>query len=304
MITTLTLHRLRVLWRQRATAAVAVTRLVVTALAGVLGWSSHQTIVRVYDEAARLLASSGQPAPPNPFLLKPTLSALANMVVYVPLVGALLAVVLGHLSLADDESNGLGRLLFSRSVSRTRFALGTVLSLAVVLAGVLVASLVVSVVALVIVNGGLSGGDLARLAVFSLLAWVYLVAFALVGMVTVLLTRTRALALLSAIGAWLVITFVVPQLTSGLRPTRSLHPLSEPVGTSQTFFAVTAHARPLSVIDQFKAASGVVLGTAPSEPVSTTLLRVLPVTVLACGLLALVVRLVLAHDWSRGASDE
>lgn len=304
MIATVTTHQLRVLHRQRATAATTVTLLVVTVLAGVLGWSSHQTIGRVWDEAARLLASTGRPAPPNPFLLKPSLSALSNMVVYVPLVGALLALTLGHLSLADDQGNGLGRLVFSRSLRRSQFALGKALGVALVLAGVLVLSLVVSAVALVLVNGAVSSGELARLSLFYALAWVYLVAFGLVGMATVLVTRTRALALLTAIGAWLVVTFAVPQVTSGLDPTRSLHPLSEPVGTSQTFFAVTAHARPFSVVDQFKTASGVVLGTAPAEPVATTLLRVAPIAALAVAMLVLVVRLVEAHDWSRGVSDE
>ncbi|WP_392544383.1 ABC transporter permease [Oryzobacter telluris] len=304
MIIAVTTHRLRVLQRQRVVAAVGATLLVATALAGVLGWSSHQTIVRVYDEAARLLQSTGRPAPPNPFLLKPTLSALSNMVVYVPLVGALLALVLGHVSLADDESSGLGRLLFSRAVSRTQFALGTVLSVALVLLAVLAASLAVSLVSLLLVNGALSADDLGRLVVFFGLAWLYLLVFGLVGMVTVLLTRSRALALLLAIGVWLVVTFAVPQLTSGLRPVQSLNPVTEPVGTSQLFFEVTARARPLSVVEQFKTASAVVLDTAPTEPVGTTLVRVLPIAALAGLLLLAVLRLVGSHDWSRSASDE
>lgn len=303
MIAAVTTHQLRVLQRQRVAAAVVAVLVAVTALAGLLGWSSNRTIVRVFDEASRLLASTGQPAPPNPFLLKPTLSALSNMVVYVPLVGALLALVLGHVCLADDESSGLGRLVFSRRVSRTQFALGRILAVAVVLAVALVLSLVVSVLALVLVNGAISPGALGRLSLFYVLAWVYLLVFGLVGMVTVLVTRTRALALLIAIGVWLVLTFAVPQLTSGLRPTQSLNPLAEAVGTSQAFFEVTAHVRPVSVVEQFKAASGVVLGTAPGEPAGATLLRVLPVAVLACILLGVLVRLVRSHDWSRSASD-
>lgn len=304
MIAAVTRHRLRVLHRQRVVIVTASTLLVVTALAGVLGWSSHRTIVRVYDEAARLLASTGQPAPPNPFLLKPRLSALSNLVVYIPLVGALLALVLGHLALADDESAGLGRLVFSRAVRRAQVALGTVLAVGLVLAGVLLAGLVVSAAALLLVNGSVTADELARLGAFFALSWLYLLAFALVGMATVLLARTRALALLGAIGVWLVVTFAVPQLTSGLRPTQSLNPISEPVGTSQAFFRVTEHARPFSVVEQFKAASGVVLRTAPPEPVVSTLVRVLPLLVATALLLGLLVRLVGSHDWSRGAGDE
>ena len=91
MITAIATQQIRGLVRQRVFVVLLVTLLLMTALAGILGWSSHRTIVGVYDEAVKLLASRGQPAPPNPFLLKPTLSLLSNMVVYIPFIGALLA---------------------------------------------------------------------------------------------------------------------------------------------------------------------------------------------------------------------
>ena len=208
--------------------------LAVSAMAGVLGWSSAHTIVRVYDQAVTLLAPSGQPAPPNPFLLKPALSLLGNMVVYITLIGALLALVLGHLSLAEDKGNGVGRLVFSRHVSRTRYAMGKMLGCAAALTGLVAVCLLVSAAALLVVNHSLSAPDLGRLALFYALSWVYLMTFVLIGAVTVLATRSRSLALLAALAVWLVATFAVPQVTSGLRPTQSLNPVIEPVGTSQT----------------------------------------------------------------------
>lgn len=304
MIATIAAHQILALRRQRVIAALLGTLLVTTALAGVLGWSSQHTIVRVFDEATKLLASTGQPAPPNPFLLKPTLSLLSNMVVYIPLIGALFAVLLGHLSIVEEESAGLGRLLFSRSMSRTQYAFGKIVSLTIVLAGVLAASLVVSIVSLLIVNHSIAGGDLGRLSLFYALSWLYLVAFALVGMITVLMTRTRSLALLTGMGAWLVITFVIPQFTSGLRPTQSLNPIIEPIGLSQAFFRFTSHAQPYSVVEQYKAASGVILDTAASESIVHTITRVLPVAGFVLVLVLVVLRLVHTHDFSRSASDE
>ena len=91
MIATVASHQVLSLRRQRVFLALLITLLTMAALAGALCWSSHQTIVRVYDEAVKSLAANGQPVPPNPFLLKPTLSLLSNMVVYIPLIGALLA---------------------------------------------------------------------------------------------------------------------------------------------------------------------------------------------------------------------
>ena len=304
MITTVARHEVRVLRRQRVLAAIVGTLLVTTAVAGVLGWSSQRTIVKVFAVATRLLADTGQTTPPNPFVLKPSLSLLSNMVVYVPLIGALLALLLGHLSLVEEESGGLGRLLFSRRMSRSQYAAGKVASAAMVLAGTLLASLFVSVGSVLVVNRNVTGSELARLALFYGLSWVYLLTFALIGMIPVLLTRHRSLALLAGMGVWLVITFAIPQFTAGLRPTQSLNPIVEPIGLSQPLFRLTAHAQPFSVVEQYKSASSVILGTAPAEPVLSTVTRVLPAAGLMVLLALLLFRLVAMHDYSRTATDE
>lgn len=89
-------HQIRSLRQQRVLGMLGATMLGVAALAGVLGWSSHETIVGVYDETAKLLATRGTAAPPNPFLLKPALALPSNMVIYITLIGALAALVVGH----------------------------------------------------------------------------------------------------------------------------------------------------------------------------------------------------------------
>jgi ABC-type transport system involved in multi-copper enzyme maturation permease subunit len=281
------------------------TLMVMTALAGVLGWSSHHTIVGVYDESVKLLASRGQPAPPNPFLLKPSLSLLSNMVVYIPLIGALLAIVLGHLSLADDETGGIGRLLFSRKITRAQYIAGKILGAAIVLLAILAASLVVSAVSLLIVNRTPpTFGDIGRLGLFYGLSWLYLMLFTVIGMAAVLLSRRRSLALLSAMGAWLVITFAIPQINSGLRPTQSLNPITDPVSTSQAFFRATSKLRPFSTVEQYKAASGHILQTTAAEPAWETAVRVAPIASLLGVLVLIVFTLVRHHDYSMGTSDE
>jgi ABC-type transport system involved in multi-copper enzyme maturation permease subunit len=304
VIATVASHQVLSLRRQRVFLALLITLLTMTALAGVLGWSSHQTIVRVYDEAVKLLAANGKPAPPNPFLLKPTLSLLSNMVVYIPLIGALLALIVGHLSIVDDKSNGTGRLVFSRQISRTSYVLGKITSAAGVFAVVLAASLLVSVAALFIINRTIAVADLARLVLFYGLSWLYLMVFVLIGMVTVLVTRQRSIALLSAMGAWLFITFVVPQFTSGLRPTQSLNPITDPASTSQTFFKITSKFRSYSIVEQYKEASGRILQTASGESLGQTIQRVLPIAGLGIVLALLTIRLVQHHDFSRAANNE
>ena len=305
MIVTIAAHQVRVLRRQGIFLALLATLMIMTVLAGVIGWSSHRTIVGVYDQAVLLLATEGKPAPPSPFALKPTLSLLSNMAIYIPLIGALLAIVLGHLSLTDDQSTGVGRLIFTRVLSRTEYVLGKMLGAAGVLAAILIVSVVLSAASLLVVNQAPpTVADIGRLVVFYALSWLYLMLFALVGMLTVLATRRRSLALLSALGVWLVLTFVVPQFTSGLRPTSSLNPISNPVSLSQPFFDLTDRARPVSVSEQYKAASAQILQTENPEPVTVTAGRVLPIAVVTALLGLLTVGLVRRHDYSRSTADE
>lgn len=291
--------------RQGVFLVLLATLLVMTALAGVIGWSSHHTIVKVYGVATNLLAAEGKPAPPNPFDLKPTLSLLSNMSIYIPLIGALLALVIGHLAMADDESTGLGRLIFSRPIPRRAYVAGKAAAAAVALAISLAACTVVSAVSLVLVNRAVPTlGELGRLALFYALSWLYLLGFALVGMVTVLITTRRSLALLAAMGVWLILTFALPQFTSGLHPVASLNPVVDPVSTSQTFFRITGKARPLSVTEQYKHAAAQILATAPPTSGADTARRVLPLMLSIVGLGASAAVLVQRHDYAKGSADE
>lgn len=305
MIATIASQQIVALRRQRVFVSLLTLMLAMTAVAGVLGWSSHRTIVGVYDQATILLAQRGEPAPANPFTLKPTLSLLSNMEIYVPLIGALLAIVLGHLSIADDEASGVGRLVFSRPIDRRSYIAGKIAAAGIVLAILMAASIAVSAVLLWIVNSAVpSGGELARIVAFYAVAWLYLMVFAVIGMLTMLLGGRRPLALLSAMGAWLVITFVVPQFTSGLRPVASLNPIVDPVSTSQTFFRITRHARPASIVEQYKTISAQLLEIAPAEPTGHTIARLAP---LAAALAVVSIAAVFAigrHDFSKGGSRD
>lgn len=305
MIRVIASHQILALRRQRVFISLLTLLLAMTAAAGLLGWSSHRTIVGVYDQATILLTARGDPAPANPFTLKPALSLLSNMVIYIPLIGALLAIVLGHLAIADDDTSGIGRLVFSRQIDRRTYLAGKLAAAAAVLAVTLAASTVVSAVSLWIVNGTIPTlGEFGRLAAFYGLSWLYLMVFAVIGMLTMLLTGRRPLALLSAIGIWLVITFVVPQFTSGLRPTASLNPIVDPVSTSQRFFRITAHARPASLIEQYKAASAQILDTAPPDTLAHTLARTIPLLVALLTLTLAAAAAIRHHDFSKAATRD
>lgn len=309
MIATIAAQQVQSLRRRRVFSAFMGIFVAMTVLAGGIGWSSHTTIVRVYDEAVGLLAADGKGAPANPFDQVPTLSLLSNLAIYITLIGALMAIIVGHVSLADDQSSGIGRLIFSRPISRTSYLAGKLAGAAIVVAAALATSMAISLVALRVANGTFpSPADIGRLAGFFALSWLYLMIFVLIGMDTVLVTGRRSLALLVALGTWLVITFAVPQFTSGLRPTTSLNPVTDPASTSQTFFQITAHARPASIAEQYKTAGAQILDTATTGlgtgPGPGPGMRIVPLAAGLVVLIALAVLLVRRHDYSEASTDD
>ena len=274
MSTTVSIARqqLRSLSRSQTFVLMLGVLLVMTALSGFIGWSSHATINRVYDETVRTLTAQGKPAPPNPFGSKPRLSLLNNMIVYVPLIGALLAILIGQRSVTDDRQAGVTRVIFSRPVKRSTYFWGKLGASAFAGTMIMTACLVLSVIGLTLINRGFpTGPELLRLTLFYALSALYLLLFVLIGTVAALLTRSQSLGLFAGVAVWVLVTFATPQFTSGLRPVASLNPVTDPVSvSSSTFFRVTSKAKPIAVNEQYKALSTRIL-TAGSglEPAKT-----------------------------------
>lgn len=305
MIGVIAVHQLRMLRRERIFLAILASLLLMTALAGFIGWLSHNTIVKVYEESSAMLASEGLPPPPNPLDLKPRLSLLSNMTIYILLIGALLAIVVGHLAIVNDRTSGSARLIFARPVRRSTYFWGKLTGIGVALSGILVVSFVLTSISLLIVNQSLPTlTEVGRLALFFVLSLAYMLLFALIGMTTALIVRARSLSLLVALGVWMVITFMFPQFTSGLRPSSSLNPVVNPVNTTQRFFDVTAHLRSLSVSEVYRDLSSTILGTAPDRTISVGLEDTLPITVLLITLFVLTATLVRRLDLAEQGSND
>jgi ABC-type transport system involved in multi-copper enzyme maturation permease subunit len=308
MSTTVVIARQQLLslGRRRTFVVMLGVLLVMTALSGFIGWSSHSTITRVYDETVRTLHAAGKTAPPNPFAAKPRLALLNNMIIYVPLIGALLAILIGHLSMMDDRRAGVTRAIFSRPVPRSSYFWGKLAGSAAAVAAIMAACFVLSVVAVGLINQGVpTASEFVRLALFYTLSGAYLLLFVLIGAVAALLSRSQSLALLAAVAVWVLITFATPQFTSGLRPVASLNPVTDPVTVKRsTFFKATSKAKPASVSEQYKALSTQILTEGSHAKAGTTAGRVAPIAILGLLLGGWTNRLVRRHDFSEEAARD
>jgi ABC-type transport system involved in multi-copper enzyme maturation permease subunit len=299
-------QHMRALVRQRTFVLMLSVLLLMTALSGFIGWSSHATIIRVYDETVRTLTQAGKTPPPNPFAAKPRLALLNNMIIYVPLIGALLGLLIGHIGVMHDRVAGVSRLIFSRPVARGSYLKGKLLASSAAVGLTMGACLALSVIALTLINGGPpTGAEFLRLIAFFVLSGLYMFLFVLIGLAAALMTGSQSLALLGAVAVWVVVTFAVPQFTSGLRPVASLNPVNSPVVTTQsTFFKVTSKAKPASVSEQYKILGSKVLTPGSGLSAGGTIGPLLPL-LLAIGLMSgLSVRLVRRHDFSEDAARD
>lgn len=108
----------RFVLRERTVGLLAVLFVALVLISAWLGWQATATVNRVYLDAAAFLQQSGQTVPSNPVLEISPLSLMRNMSVYVALIGALSAIVIGNRLVGLDRKAGVLPLLGTRPVSR------------------------------------------------------------------------------------------------------------------------------------------------------------------------------------------
>jgi ABC-2 type transport system permease protein len=251
-------HELRSAQRERMPQAILVVFLGMVAASSLIGWLTHRTVTQVWEQTR----ADGLTQAPNPFTDVPPLYYAANVVIYVVLIGALLAIALGVMSALRGRASGTLDLVLSRPVDTRSYLAGKLAGTAAWLGLVLVVAAVVNWLSIAVIRGGvLSAGDTLRLVGFYGLAWLFLGAFLILGLLCGIYSRRETTALLVPIAAWSVLAFVLPQLGTAARPVSLLNPVPVPPTEGGAFSALHTVFGPLSLTEQFKTVSGSVLGS-------------------------------------------
>lgn len=212
-----------------------------------IGDITHTTVSQVYEE----ISAEGLTTAPNPFDHVSVLFYARNAVIYVALIGALLALVMGAFAGLRDRKSGTAGLVLSRPTSARVRVAGQFMGIAALLAAVVsLSGVLLWVMMSVIVTSPLGLASTARLAGFVGLSWVVMLILVLLGMVAGLRSRREASAILVPCVVWSVIAFVVPQIGTAARPVSLLNPV--PAEATPGFDALAGIMGPLSVTEQFK----------------------------------------------------
>ncbi|NIA12176.1 MAG: ABC transporter permease subunit [Nitrospiraceae bacterium] len=183
------------------------------------------------------------------------------MIIYVILIGSLLAITIGHIIGRRDRKAGVVRILFSKPITKKDFLSGKVLAILSVLLIVTVASAIISSFSVSLFSR-ISLALVIKIIEFYSISFIYLSGFALIGLSFALMKKNSAVALLIPIIIWIAITFALPELSSALYPTSSLNPVLPQTDVLQSPVLATIHNifYPLSISEHYKQVASKILG--------------------------------------------
>ncbi|WP_292466193.1 ABC transporter permease subunit [Methanolobus sp.] len=261
-------NEIRHLLRERTFFLILSVFILITLASTYIGWSSQHTIESVYQESAILLTAAGQNVPPSPFSNLPTLDIVKNMIIYIVLIGSLLAITVGHSIGTKDQKAGVVRILFSKPVTKKDVLIGKVTSLMLVLFAIMIVSLGISIASIAMLSE-IHSAMFLQLIGFYGISFLYILGFGLLGLAFGLMKRESATALLIPVIIWIVITFALPEMGSALYPTSSLNPILPQTNILDSPVLSTIHniLYPFSISEHYKLLSSAILALQGTESV-------------------------------------
>lgn len=186
--------------------------LVLSVLSVYIGSSTKNAELKAYNDIIELLKSQGsKDFPPAPQIYP--LAILQNIIKYISIVGAVLAIFLGFDTFSGERENGTMRLLLSRPVYRDQLISGKLLGGSLVIGLLLTITLIFNTLLFMTVSGVLPDiGDIGRLVVFMIIAFCYMMSFYIATVFTSIKTKDRAFGFLIMLVIWVGVSFVIPQL--------------------------------------------------------------------------------------------
>lgn len=147
------------------------------------------------------------------------LQLLRGVIEYIQIIGAVLAIGLGYLSVARERTGRTLPLILTRPVRTRELFLGRLLGATALITTILAVTGGISVVLIGIVGGRwLNGAELVKLALTFVIAIVYMLLFYALG--TWLSARSKVVAngLVVALVIWLSVVLIVPQIGDTMDP--------------------------------------------------------------------------------------
>jgi len=217
-IFTLAKKEFRDIFRSRIFIYILAMLLVLVVISLVVAEVAFRDQVAQYNSSLLVLQNLGKtPTGPNAQLYP--LNLLRGVVDYIEIIGAILGIFLGYLSIYKEKNSQAIKLLLTRPVRKTSIIYGKLLGNFVFIGLVLVV-----VAGLVAVSLGWVGGvslgtvDYWKLLIFVLISTLYVMIFFVLSMCLALWQKNIVNALVVAFAIWLVFVLILPQIGDTMDP--------------------------------------------------------------------------------------
>lgn len=210
-VMTLARHEYRSAVRSRVLLALVAILVVVTAASVYIASVDYSSKLADY-QAYRAAAQAGglTQIAPSPLRL---LSLLRGAMEYVDIIGAIIGITLGYLSVSRERANRTLALLRSRPVSPGELAAGSALGALAVISTLILATMAVAVLCLGLVgHDWVSSAEIVKLLLAFAASIIYMGVFYCLGAVMTARSKVAANGLMFALGIWLVVVLILPQI--------------------------------------------------------------------------------------------
>lgn len=211
-------HEVRSATRSRVLGLLTAAMVVIAALSITIAAYDFKAQLADYlsyldqAKAAGVTASAPRPA------IFP-LQLLRGVIEYVQIIGAVIAIGLGYLTVARERSSNTLRLIITRPVTDADLVAGRLLGAVGLFGLVLTATAGISVLVVGTVGGTwLSAAELLKLTITFALALLYMLMFYALGAWLTARSRTLVNGLVIAMVVWLSVVLVLPQIGDTMDP--------------------------------------------------------------------------------------
>jgi len=190
---------------------LTITSVIVSSLVFKSQVDSYQSSLHILNELGK------QPGGTPPELFP--LNLLRGVVDYLEIVGAILGILLGSLTIAREKHTQTLKLILTRPVSRKDLLFGKMMGNAVFIGIVLVFVGSFALLSLVFVAGAaLTLTEAVKLLLVLAISWIYIMAFFSLAAFLSLSMRSLSNALIVAFTIWLVFVLILPQIGDTMDP--------------------------------------------------------------------------------------
>jgi ABC-type transport system involved in multi-copper enzyme maturation permease subunit len=197
----------------RSRILVVLLGILVAVTAGSVIIASAEYASRLADyQAYRDAAVAGGVTQIAPSPLAP-LSLLRGAMEYLEIIGAVIAIALGYLTVSRERANRTLSLIMSRPVTSGELATGSLLGALAVIATLVATTAAVGVLSVGLVgHDWINGGQGLKLLLAYAASILYMGAFYCLGAIATAKSTVSTNGLMIALGVWLVVVLVLPQI--------------------------------------------------------------------------------------------